>query len=180
VEPYLVFSILFSRSLFVLLFFFFWPLYWFTDSHFIFGIFKLFLENGECYGYISASVSMICLLGFVTVFTGFFFLQFIWTSNILPTVIQVLVQTSPNVSSRHCTWRRLLWHTVYQNLKKVGKNAVFAGFKISITSTSALVYFRVKIVSFNTKPIAKYSKIINAFKQSKYIIYKPWSTNEHK
>jgi len=65
-------------------------------------------------------------------------------------------------------------------LKKVGKNAAFVGFKITITSTSALVYFRVKIVSFNTKPIAKYSKIISAFKQSKYIIYKPWSTNEHK
>lgn len=56
--------------------------------------------------------------------------------------------------------------------KKSRKKALFADFKMAITSTSALVYFRVKIVSFNIKHIAKYPKIIKAFKQSKYIIYK--------
>jgi hypothetical protein len=43
----LVFMCMFCRSLFVLLYFFFWPLCWFTDSDYPFGIFILFLTFTE-------------------------------------------------------------------------------------------------------------------------------------
>jgi len=47
------------------------------------------MENGQCYGYICASVSTICLLGFATVFTvlsSSVYLNFKYSANNYPSL----------------------------------------------------------------------------------------------